>query len=338
MFAPHRFAWPLLLRRLARAARVAAAVSISLAVCGSKPASAIIVLGAQGRNTDPVTTAPAGSGYQYEGIWSNVLGTAIAPHYFVTAAHTGGTPGDLFTLGGVSYTTTSHTTIAGTDLAVWQVTQTIPAFAPLYNGSGEVTQNIVVYGRGVQSGDPLIVNGAAIGWNWGAYDGAESWGANQVDGVVNAPGLGDLLTFSFNGGTGPNEGILSPYDSGGGLFVDNNGTWQLAGVNYGVQVFYAAPPATGRPTAYSAAIYDARGLYEDNGDGTFGYIDPATNVQPVPQAAAASRIAGSAAQIAAITGTGGVAPEPAAALLGAWGLPLVLLWARRTRRGTAPLK
>src|SRR5437867_4375374 len=40
------------------------------------------------------TTAPGGSltnsGWQFEGIWGGFLGTPIAPKYFITARHVGG--------------------------------------------------------------------------------------------------------------------------------------------------------------------------------------------------------------------------------------------------------
>src|SRR6266852_1865597 len=46
------------------------------------------------------TTAPTGvltnSGWQYQGLWGAYLGTPIAPKYFITAAHVGGSVGDRF--------------------------------------------------------------------------------------------------------------------------------------------------------------------------------------------------------------------------------------------------
>jgi hypothetical protein len=291
------------------------------------PAKAIILIGSPQRNT----SAPAGllvnSGWQYEGTWGNELGTAIGPHSFITASHVGGNVGDTFTLAGIGYTATGETRIAGTDLAVWQVAETLPTYAPLYEGSDELNQAIVLYGRGVAAGDALTIAGTQVGWNWGGYDGQTSWGTNTIDGELSTGGsLGDLLTFSFNQGDA-NTGILAPFDSGGGVFLDDNGVWKLAGVNYGIEEFYNAPPANGG-TPYSAAIYDGRGLYLD--DGT--YVDPTMNPQAVPQSAAASRISSSAAAIDALTGQGSDAPEPGTGWLLIFGLPMngsVLKYLRR---------
>lgn len=58
--------------------------------------------------SDPIhnTTAPTGSltnsGWQYEGEWNGFLGTAIAPRYFITAKHVGGSIGDVI-LNGASH-------------------------------------------------------------------------------------------------------------------------------------------------------------------------------------------------------------------------------------------
>src|SRR5580765_463989 len=56
------------------------------------------------------TTAPggalAGGGWQFQGDWLGFLGTPVASNYFITAAHLGGSVGDIFTFDGVPYTTT----------------------------------------------------------------------------------------------------------------------------------------------------------------------------------------------------------------------------------------
>ena len=74
-----------------------------LAAISIRPADAVILYetGPTG-SYDPTadTTAPtgalAGSGWQDEGNFGGELGTAIAPNYFITAAHIGGNVGDSF--------------------------------------------------------------------------------------------------------------------------------------------------------------------------------------------------------------------------------------------------
>lgn len=57
------------------------------------------------------TTAPAGalsdSGWDLQGLWGIFLGTPVAPRYFLTARHIGGTVGDPFLFQGASYVTTA---------------------------------------------------------------------------------------------------------------------------------------------------------------------------------------------------------------------------------------
>src|ERR1700682_6142878 len=61
------------------------------------------------RTDDPTANTPepagvlAGSGWQYEGNFGAYLGTAIAPHYFITAKHLGQVS-DKFVYHGVNYT------------------------------------------------------------------------------------------------------------------------------------------------------------------------------------------------------------------------------------------
>src|SRR4030095_5029895 len=47
-------------------------------------------------NTTAPTGALASSGWELQGQWSIFLGTPIASNFFITAAHFGGTPGELF--------------------------------------------------------------------------------------------------------------------------------------------------------------------------------------------------------------------------------------------------
>src|SRR5436309_1682040 len=66
------------------------------------------------------TTAPSGSltgsGWQYQGLWGGFLGTPVAPQYFVTAKHVGGTIGQDLVLNGISYTTVAVSNDPNSDL------------------------------------------------------------------------------------------------------------------------------------------------------------------------------------------------------------------------------
>jgi hypothetical protein len=53
-------------------------------------------------NTTAPTNDPAGSGWNYEGLFGGFLGTPIAPHFFLSAGHIGDALNPLI-YGGVTY-------------------------------------------------------------------------------------------------------------------------------------------------------------------------------------------------------------------------------------------
>ncbi len=243
------------------AASLAAALTLAL------PARAVI-LDATG---DPTanTTAPSGallnSGWQYEGQWIGFLGTAIAPQYFITAEHIGGSVGDIFRLGGVDYVTDERIDDPQTDLRIWHVTQPMPAglLAPLYTKPNETGKPLVVFGRGTQRGAEVRdVANNLHGWLWGAGDGVQRWGTNTVASVVaGGTGVGSLLSATFDHSTDPlsTEAHLSVGDSGGAVFIQDGTVWKLAGINYGVSgPYYTAPPAD---PGFNAALFDENGYF-----------------------------------------------------------------------------
>ncbi|MBI2924578.1 MAG: hypothetical protein HYY24_02610 [Verrucomicrobia bacterium] len=222
------------------------------------------------------TTAPTGdladSGWQYEGLWRNFLGTPIAPQYFITASHIGGAVGDQFIFRGTAYTTTAFSDDLASDLRIWRVCGSFPDFAPLYTQPNERNKPVVVFGRGTRRGAPVEVAGllgaSLKGWKWGAPDGAPRWGQNVVADVTNGDGIGplsgnasvgELLKMTFDGAGGETEEAhLSGGDSGGGLFIKDGEVWKLAGINYAVDGPYnTASDGTG----FEAVIFDEGGLY-----------------------------------------------------------------------------
>lgn len=212
------------------------------------------------------TTAPAGnvagSGWQYEGTWGGFLGTPIAPHFFISAAHIG-QAGGSFVFQGSTYTIARAFSLPGSDLLIWQVRESFVSFAPLYSKRDEVSQHLVVIGRGTQRGSEVTLDGTVRGWFWGPGDGVERWGENDVTDIVPYGGH-DLLFAAFDEHVQPddhpNESHLSGGDSGGAIFLHDadDGLWKLAAINYAVDDLYTAPILSSQ---FVAAIFDARGYY-----------------------------------------------------------------------------
>ena len=230
---------------------------------------------------DPLhnTSAPTGSlvksGWQLQGRWHGFLGTPIGPNHFITATHVGGAVGDRFTLNGVEYLTTARHVDANSDLTIWQVDTRFSDWAQLYSRSDEVGKNFVVFGRGTRRGAAVQVGSGLTavtkGWKWGDYDGVTRWGENTVEDVVDADGnpqsviisgqvaIGPLLRATFDANAGENEAMLSSGDSSGAVFINDAGTWKLAGINYAVDGPYNTSP-TG--SGFAACIFDEGGLYK----------------------------------------------------------------------------
>ncbi|MEN9573058.1 MAG: hypothetical protein RL514_913 [Verrucomicrobiota bacterium] len=248
---------------------------------GATPARAVLFYGTG--DTGFNTTAPTGglldSGWQYQGAWGSSLGTAIAPNYFVTAKHLGCTVGDTFTYNGSSFQTTAVFDSPGSDLRVWRVSGTFASYAPLYRDgtASALGQSAVVIGRGTQRGSDVTVSSQLKGWTWGAGDQVQRWGQNTVAGVTAAgASLGNLLRFSFSATGGANEAHLSGGDSGGAVFLQSGGVWQLAGINYSVDGQFNLTGTDGQ--GFNAAIFDARGLYFGS-DGNWQLIGGASPVE-----------------------------------------------------------
>ena len=250
--------------RLPRIHRAALAIAL-LCVLGSRQTARAVIFYSTSDpnfNTSAPTGSLANSGWQWVGIKGDYAATAIGPNYFLSAKHIGGNVGDPFVFDGVTYTTVAYYDDPETDLRIWQVDKTFPKWAPLYRGSSEEGNSLVVCGTGFPRDGNVMVNGSLAGWHWD-LSGTRPlrWGTNTVNSIVpGGTGYGDLLYAVFQQGTGdPNESDLADYDSSGPVFINDGTGWKLAGVNLAVDgPFYTSMDVN---TAFFAALFDARGLY-----------------------------------------------------------------------------
>ena len=242
------------------------------------PAPAVLLYGTPQRNTWAPSGTIYNSGWQYQGRWGAFLGTPVAPRYFITAGHVGGSVGQTFSYRGKNYTTRASYDDPNSDLHIWQVDRNFAdPIAPIYRGTGEVGKQVVIYGRGSQRGSDVIVNNQRKGWRWGASDGLQSWGTNLVKSVVNGgSGIGSVLFFSFDATGGRNEGTLSSGDSGGGTFVNDNGVWKLAGVNFAARGPYST--AGQSDAGFNASLFDEGGMWVGQPNHRFFVSDQSANI------------------------------------------------------------
>src|SRR5256885_765522 len=97
---------------------------------------AVILYATPDRNGTPAPGSIAEVPWSLQGSWGGVLGTPIASNYFVTAVHVGGDSTVGFSFRGSNYTidpsygTDGGFSIPGSDLRIWKVNETFPAFAP----------------------------------------------------------------------------------------------------------------------------------------------------------------------------------------------------------------
>lgn len=254
------------------------------------------------------SSAPGGalenSGWQYEGTWGGLLGTPVAPDFFLTAKHGGGSVGDGFSYQGTGFSTVARFDYPTADLTLWQVSGTFPTYAPLYSGADEAGKGLVVFGRSATRGDEVVVSGASVsdlrGWLWnGSGGGTQRWGENVVDATTVYAGA-DYLVAGFSRTGGVNEATLAGGDSGGGVFIQEGGTWKLAGINYAVEAEFRT--SAGGPT-FLAAIFDEGGLYADLGSGFVELTDRPADREASFYATRVSSYAGWIQGVAAV-------PEP----------------------------
>lgn len=253
-------------------------------------------------NTNAPTGSLTNSGWQYQGKWNSgydlqtYLAVPIAPRYFLAAKHVQGSVGQTFTLDGLTYHTLSYIDCPGADLRVWKVDGTFPRYAPFYTNSNETGKSCVVFGTGTQRGAPVIVGGVTNGWEWdrtpALYDGVQRWGENSVAGLVDGgTSYGSLLACTFNRGGGSNECHLSVGDSSGAMFINDSGTWKLAGIHFSVDGGFSNAVAG---TSFQAALLDKGGLYEWNGSGWTFHANLAPDI---PSAFYSTRISANVAWI-----------------------------------------
>jgi hypothetical protein len=275
----------------------------------ARPSRALAVIFYSTANPSYNTTAPAGSlagsGWQWIGFWGGYEGTPIGANYFLTAQHVGGTVGDPFTFQGVQYMSIAFYDDPQSDLRIIEVNGSLPAWAPIYRGSGEVGSSLVVMGEGLSRGAAVQVGEVTKGWMWGSGGGVVRWGQNTVNSILaGVPYWGSLLYCLFQSGQGANECDLASGDSSSPAFIKTASGWQLAGVGAAVDGPFNT---TNTGSGFDAAIFDGSGLYI--WDSTASVWEQIPPDEPVPFGYYLTQVSVRAVWIDSIVPAGGVTSE-----------------------------
>lgn len=132
----------------------------------------------------------------------------------------------------------------------------------------------------------------------------QRWGDNIVSSIVDGGPLNQYVHATFDGSKGktPNEGHLSSGDSGGALFIQDNGFWKLAGIHYAVDgPFYTSASGAG---AFVAALFDTRGFFISD-DGNPPAYNLVTGKKPVPSGFYSTRVSSKLDWIFSVTDPAG---------------------------------
>lgn len=228
------------------------------------------------KNTTPPAGELEGSGWDLHGGFGNFTGIPIGPHHFVAAKHIGQASAFL-EFRGTNYTIVSSASDSDSDLVLYEVRDTFPEFAQLFDGASELGAAVMVFGRGAQRGAEVFLGDELRGWKWGAWDMRMRWGTNVVaDIMVNnpeAPGT-ELLQVDFDQAGGADEAHLAVGDSSGGVFLRQNGQWRLAGLNFSVDGPYNTST---NGTGFLAALFKHDGFYF-GGEGNWKLITRRTPI------------------------------------------------------------
>jgi len=190
-------------------------------------------------------TAPSGDwdvDWSYVYNWNSSSAVAVDPYWMLTARHVGGTVGQTITIGSETYTLQEivYAPIDSgetypVDLALLRFDKSLPGYYDLYGGTFPTPppptvdkKEVVLVGYGV-TGTDYVTH-----YTMGSGSGTERWGTNEVDDVVRAI----VATYSsiciqtnYNSADMTYEVGYGSGDSGGGTFVEDGGTWKLAGIN-----------------------------------------------------------------------------------------------------------
>ncbi|NOU35424.1 MAG: trypsin-like peptidase domain-containing protein [Kiritimatiellaceae bacterium] len=177
-------------------------------------------------NNGMAEQAPPGLNWDYVYNYKSCSSVAVNPYWILTAAHVADDAGDgSLTIGSTKYYQQEIVYHASADLALVRYDKALPGYYGLYAGALYVGDGILMVGYG----DTGTVSSASY-TDSGQGSGTKRWGSNKID-AGGWLGSTYVLAANFNNGATTNEAGVGVFDSGGGSFFNDAGTWKVVGIN-----------------------------------------------------------------------------------------------------------
>jgi hypothetical protein len=242
--------------------RILLGAVVVLALAWGAPAAAVIIASGDGTGN---TSAPADDpGWAHVALRSYATSVYIGDGWILTADHV--PTGDVQIEGVVHrWVPGSQVTLDPADLKLFRI-ESDPGLPPLPIATDPPAGEVVMIGKGRNRGDPIYdwdLSSDLDGWYWGAGT-TMRWGTNRVKNVsVEYPAGSGIffftVDFSGSGGT-DHECQVASGDSGGAVFSENGGTWELTGIQATQTVLPGQPDSTALfgNESWSAQLSDYR--------------------------------------------------------------------------------
>jgi len=221
-------------------------IGVLVVLHGTTPAQAIILHPGAEPNLVTWTDRPADD---VVGRWgSNASCVAIARNCVVTTRHQGGGASTSVRIAGVTYSIAQIWNHPTADLRLVRLYgANLAEFVDPYAKTDESSKEAVIGGYGVGNGLSLETGGIVYGYEWG--DSASRtlrFATNRIENPVSdsnmPPYISDIVVADFDDPARDfpttYECIPAVHDSGGGWFINDNGTWKLSALSRAVEQHY----------------------------------------------------------------------------------------------------
>lgn len=228
------------------------------ALLAARPAGAVIVAGSNGAGNNNATQAGlvaylAGASHSAFPYWNNLVRVSSASGVYLgfnpatmhgwvlTAQHVASS--SSITVAGNTYTVASATQVGSSDLKLLRIggggaDPALPSLptVPIASASASMGDFLLMFGRAYTNSTSEPYIGAAPGINDGMR-----WGTNTVEWMglvdIGAPTVPNMQPYILTDFDGPSDPGATAYDaqgsagdSGGGLFIQRGGLWELSGI------------------------------------------------------------------------------------------------------------